>query len=476
MHLQKLFEKVIPLVEHSSSTEESQHSLTLQGEYYESFIKDLNVLHSFLQEFRCDENLRLKINDGETVSIEELNELLESNISKWRVILAKNLDNLYEGLKGKIIFFFSLKGFERFVEELNPFGQKSILNTTENIVIIVKGIETFAFGPKLFIGDLGKEASFDNSNNNFPTSQKILETIHFISNEDVVIAPSNSVLTNGDISSRLLREFIKKSIQVLAACLINEYYSNKKVVLKGIKRIETSLNTDELNEDKSLPELQSQLIEAVNWVYEERTDTRLKLLLDRITLDFDEKKSYLNNLFNHLSKALKQAKEQYNFVILDRKDQYLKEVRELLKDLKTQSELYSTKIRSILSNWLRDVLAALASIVFTTFSKSGEISIVKYNGSLDFILKALSIYYVISVILQVLIDWRDIAVSQKELKYWKDVTRAYIPVVEFEAHLKDALTARKKMACLFRIIIILLYIIIAVVCWNYPPIREYLTK
>lgn len=59
--------------------------------------------------------------------------------------------------------------------------------------------------------------------------------------------------------------------------------------------------------------------------------------------------------------------------MLERRDAYAKELTNLLKDLKAQSDLYSSKVRSLLGNLTRDVLAGILLIGFTMFTKFTEI-------------------------------------------------------------------------------------------------------
>lgn len=462
-----LFKRLENIERQAESFDETVYSLDLQGQSYDGFLQDFGQLFSFLQTHGIEGSLSVKINNGEDVTPEELIELSLSNLQNWAIQLSKRF-SIEKSVNGYCVVFFCREGkFKDFLIQVSPLKKQSLFNSYTPLAIIIRGFAGMVNGERLFIGSEKTEVSFAEQGK-LPEHDKILEVTHFISNEDLMISPRNYLLTNGELNNSIAKEFFKKSIQTLAACLIHEYYSDNKVILKGIKRTETTLNIDDLKDSEISTKFLFDLSEAVVWVYDEKTETRLKLLIDRITLDFNSSESFIKNLYNHLSKALKQAKEQYNFVILERKDQYLKEVRELLKDLKSQSDLYATKLRSILSNWLRDVLAAFASICLTVLSKRGDFSLKDYNVNLDYILKFLALYYFVSVVIQAIVDWRDVVISRRELRYWKDVTRMYMPLDEFDRHFKAVLTSREKMSGLFYVIIVLLYIGFGILCWNYP--------
>ena len=94
--------------------------------------------------------------------------------------------------------------------------------------------------------------------------------------------------------------------------------------------------------------------------------------MHRLTLEIDESKSLIHELNLHLEKAFEEAIQRYNFAILERREKYISELKELLKDIKNQSDLYSQKIRNLLNNLLRDILAAILLIGFTIFTKFSD--------------------------------------------------------------------------------------------------------
>lgn len=155
------------------------------------------------------------------------------------------------------------------------------------------------------------------------------------------------------------------SCATLCGTFVNEL-DGTTVVIQGIKRIKIPIFNDNTIVDLKLSLL---LKDIVEWIYQDRDDAKIdirrKLFLDRITLDIDYEQPLLNVLPLIAQNAFEQAKERYSFVMLERRDAYAKELAILLKDLKQQSELYSAKLRTFLSNLTRDVLAGILLVGFT---------------------------------------------------------------------------------------------------------------
>jgi phosphopantetheine adenylyltransferase len=303
----------------------------------------------------------------------------------------------------------------------------------------------------------------------FPDANVILEQVHLLSSSVTTISPLPYVLDWGDISGNTAKPFRRAVGEALSACLVDSFYKNSKVTLQGMKRLELDLAHAT---DDPQSECLDRLTEAVRWVYQtdERPETRKKLLADRITLDADLSKSLLENFCVHIEEALTQAKEQYEFVINNRKDEYAKELRELLKDVRTQADLYAEKTRSIVNGLLRDALGALLLTSLTLFARLSSSSVNLGAIEISTLFKALSIYFIISLILQTRVSCSDIFLSTKELNHWAEAARHYLSSKMVKVHLEDSLSDRRKSFWITLAIISVLYVILAIVSWNIPSI------
>jgi len=388
---------------------------------------------------------------------------------EWKININKNvlLNKIFE--QKFYNFFYSKEKLIDWIKGTNPFSEEYPLNN-KSVHIVVNGLEDNFGGVNYVVCNQDSNIEITNNTWNNYDENLIAENIHAISNTKFIIKPLNHFLSFGKVTE-VSKYFYRNSILVLLASLCNEIYENDKVILRGYRRIEIKLGKDYVGNEISA-EYQENLSNAVQWIYQstERCDLRLKLLLERVTLDIDYNISYFQGLFTIIKEATNQAKERYSFIIYDRKDLYQKELKDLLKDLKTLSEQYSNKLRSLLSNLLRDVLAAFILIGITLFSKTTEIEKLFNNNLIRYVFMAFGWYYIVSAIFQLTTDAFDIYRSNKEFDYWKNISREYMPQKDFEKHKSETLTKRAIGTIIFYILVVLCYFAIAFVCFNFPHI------
>jgi hypothetical protein len=394
-----------------------------------------------------------------------IDELQDSD--NWKLTINKNV---LQNKKDAHNFFYSEQKLVDWIKQTNPFRDDYPLHN-KKITIVVNGLQD-NFGSNNFVV-CNSDYEFSESTNviwdNY-NETLIMDNIHIISNSNFIIKPLTHFLTFGKITNTS-KYFYRNSILVLLASLSNEIYENGDIILRGYRRIRMKLGFDYMGKEIS-SEYQTQLSDAVKWVYQstERCDLRLKLLLERITLDIDYSLPYIQGLGSVIKEATNQAKERYSFIIYDRKDLYQKELKDLLKDLRTLSELYSNKLRSLLSNLLRDVLAAFILIGITLFSRATEIAKLFENKLIEYVFIVFGVYFTISAFLQLITDIFDIFRSNKEFAYWKNISREYMSKKDFDMHRSKTLTIRAIGTIIIYSIVILCYIAIALICFKFPCI------
>ena len=367
-------------------------------------------------------------------------------------------------------FFYSKECFIEWVKNTNPFLEDYPLNN-QSIFIEVNKLERAFGGFNFVVYDPNKENSgLDTISWENYDESLILDNIHIISKSKIVIKPRNHYVSFGELTDES-KYFFRNSILILISCLCNEFYENDNIILRGVRRIELRLGLNYFGKETSF-EYQEKLSNAVKWIYQsmERSDLRLKLLLERITLDIDYNLPYIQGLYGIIDNATRQAKERYSFIIYDRKDLYQKELKSLLIDLKNLTDLYSNKLRSLLSNLLRDVLAAFILVGITLFSKTNEIEKLFDNSLITYVFFAFGIYFILSATFQLSIDLFDVLRSSKEFDYWKNISHEYMPKTDFIKHKSETLKKRAIGTFIIYGIIILCYIGIAIVCFNFPYI------
>lgn len=443
----------------SSNVSESWSSLSFSGTLKSDV--DKNLIEQLKNE--CVSSLILKtlsyrIDNTPIGTFEEFSEDLIVG-SNWTVSINKIINIEQTSMN----FFYSKKEFKKWSDSLDPFSEENPLLKFNGLRIVVNNFKNKIVGANFLITDEIDSSLFSISQSKLPDFDNIKKNVHILAQQNFVISPQNFLILKGECTDDTY-SFFKLCAANLAATLCSEIIDSENIVLRGIRKIDLILfkNTTPLNID-----FIKDLSNTIEWIYEDRTDLKIKLYLDRITLDINFKNDYVHelSLINNIS--LLQAKERYSFAIFERKDQYYKELRDLLKDLKTISDLYSTKARTVLSNLLRDVLAGFILIGITLLSKIENPEKVIENQTIKYVFQAFSIYFIISILYQSLFDFIDISKTTKEFKYWKKTSREYISEEEFKAHLNATIDKRELFTCLFYIVLITTYFFIAYCSWNF---------
>jgi hypothetical protein len=459
----------------SDSVKESWGFMEIHGKYNDNACSTISQLNTLLKNSNCDQVITIKI-DKAVVTKEELEEFAQSKNSyqEWQVnfnkqsLVERKLDNNFH-----YNFFLRSSNCQEWLNGINPIEETNPLNKFNPLKIIIKDLKISFGGEHLYF--LPAEEKFSQVIHKnplrLPKIERIKENVHFITDFSVSFDPNVYIITEGDYSSAISQCLLKQSSIVLASCMVNEFYGFDSIVIDGLKRITLKLTEDGLDFNF---DFNQKLINLLHWMYEDRVSTRKKLFNERLTLELNEKESFIKSLQLFTDISLSQARERFNFVILDRKDAYIKELKELLKDLRNQSDLYSQKIRTLLSNCLRDALAAIVLIGFTIFTKFTDNLGLDNHMLLKYVFYALGIYYIASIILQAVVDCTDMGITNSELKYWKNASKELIPEREFNQHLNESLKSRRWSLKILYPIIGLLYLSMAFVCFKYPDFFEQL--
>lgn len=455
----------------SKSHSESWSHLDFAGEYNSRLSKNFfGELYDMFSFYGMESAIGFKL-DGEKVDKSEFTEeLCDGGV--WGVHINKLvwLDIVDENDIAHT-FFYYINSFIDWIKNSSPFDEDYPLNK-HHFHIIVNGLQNSFGGPNFIVNN----SDFINNdlikNYVFPTSNIIETSIRITCNSEYIVAPIKHIVTNGCVDS-VSQFFYRNAIKVLLASIGNEITKEKRIAIKGYRCIVVEIGGDSFDIN-ILDKYQRNLLDVVKWIYEseETCILKKKLFVERISLDLDTQISLFDGLQPILSDASSQAKEQYSYAIYDRKDAYQKELKEILKDIKNVTDLLSLKIRNILGNLLRDVLAALILIGITLFSKVHEIENLSDNQLISYVFKAFGIYFISSVILQSIFDYIDIKRSIKELDCWKNVTRSYITSSRFDEYKSQTIGKRFHNMVPFYLVIVLLYIVISIGCFNYLSVME----
>ena len=417
----------------------------------------------------------------QAIGDDELSDPDEFIGNQWRLVLGKtDLANKFRARDiEKTVLFFSVQRFDTWLKGLDPFVQNSMLDPDFSgaTTIRVEGLEHSFGGPLLWVLPVTNSKPTDTNQTNLPESSAVHSLIHINSDRLMTVCPKCWALTWGDLDQPAAAQLGRLSAMVLSACLVQEIKrTDKQIVatLRGTKLI--SLPHSPMSEEDQFKPLLQTLIETVEWVYAERPETRLKLVTDRLSIDINSEQSLFSGLGLYLGEALKQARDSYAFVILERKDAYHKEMRELMKDMKAQSDLYATKIRDLVSSLTRDILGVLVFLGFSFIGKfdHGHLKGLLSSGELSLLMKFLAGYLILSCILQLATHWRDSNLSYDESQRWLNVLQNYTSRAENQERFINPINQRKYTLYFAMLITGLLYAAVAALVWNLPFVAQLL--
>lgn len=459
------FKQVDKIISNGGGFTEVWGNLTIDIDYYSELLDDVRLLCAYFEAYNPLLSPQIKV-DSDFIDVDEINDY-----SGRHFIIVINKINLKAIDDYSVQFFYSLEYFEDWLKGISPFRKLPY----SKLKIVVNGLFTSCGGPNFLItGDL--DEAFDLQEGLFPDGSLISNHVLIPNGQNLAYNVHEYLITfvNKRKSRPKTNYFdtcLVYSCATLCGTFVNEL-DGTSVILQGVKRIKVPLYNDKTKVDLNFSLL---LKEVVEWIYQDRDnakiDIRRKLFLDRITLDIDYEQPLLNELPLITKNAFDQAKERYNFVMLERRDAYAKELSGLLKDLKLQSELYSSKLRSLLVNLARDVLAGIFLVGFSLFAKFTEIeTLLKYKTLVNVIFKGLALYFIASALMQLMTDVSDVILSKRELNYWSKCTSETMPKKEIDGHIRKSLNPRLVVTSLIYLSLIGLYAMIAYASWRFPEI------
>lgn len=457
---------------------ETSDRLTLEGAYFAELSALVDELLETANKLKVGKAIGLRF-DGSEVSRDNLDSFRHKGqfiLKKWRLSLNKEafLDRLPKE-PFQFLLFFSEKIFKKWLKGVRPFDAKSVVNQKSPLKIIVRGLGGNFGGEQLQFLDAEKISygiELSEKQLLLPSDEKVKEEVHVIAT-NIQIEPLHFKITHYSGDEKTDHFLSRNYLMLLGACIVHEFYGADKIVLKGYKRIALPL----VNKgDEHSIESTKLLEEVVHWIYAKDIATKVQLLAERLSLEIISGTSFLKILETHLQDAFVQAKNQYQAVIQKRKDAYFREKRDLLNELQSQAKTYSEKLRSLLGGLIRDVLAAIFLVGFGLFSKTKmpELAELMTNRFTLLLFKGLGIYFLLSFILQLVINLTDLRISRKEVDFWASTTRNYLSKREVKEIIAASTKRRRLNFTWFYILIGLIYFGIALFCWNLKGFFDWL--
>ncbi|EBW2650620.1 hypothetical protein DEI20_23685 [Salmonella enterica subsp. enterica serovar Newport] len=264
---------------------------------------------------------------------DELSDYLNKEACSWSIVLGKHaIASLLSSRTGFAdskdnLLYLSEAPALKWINSVDPFA--SIENNTapsfdKEVIIWLykselcfggKGVTVIPVGTTSLPGDTHFLQSL-------PDRSEISELVRMNANELIKIRPESFIISWGDTNSLLAKSFMLLAVKCLVASICFELKKDHEdylVTFKGTKSLAISLN-DECH--IPLDTLQSELIKTVLWIYSERRETRLQLVMDRLSLDMIPGQNFYEELAENIGAALQQSQDSYAFVILNRRSEY----------------------------------------------------------------------------------------------------------------------------------------------------------
>lgn len=480
-----ILDQLCSLEGHFAIWEETVDNLSIVGELSTpTFLKLVDILEVFTT---CQISIALAI-DSNAYDLESLKDLEDEQVAEWPKEWVLNLD------KGKL-FEDSLntefnKLFvrnEAFILWANKLSLTQTLGCNFNspLTIFVNKLKAQFGGPSLKfvpanLSKLSEINDYLSDDKKWPDEQRIRETLRIKSGDNFVLNPYGLAIIGGDRNIPEALPFIKIYFAILSLCMAQEIYvtdNHIRTVIQGSRSLDLKLLPEIFNVKLDCLDA---LEKAFLWSFKERPETRKKLITDRLSIDIViEDSSLAENMQNHIKNAYKQAEERYGFVILERNDVYSNELRDVMKDVRTQADLYANKVRDLVNVLLRDVLAVLFLIGVSLSAKFNNIdpSIIINSNQLYAFFKILAIYFIVSIALQISSHARDIYLTHKEGIQWLGITHEYLLPSVVEENFNKPLQKRICMFWIFAMLSVIIYLAIAIISWNAESLAsKYLPK
>lgn len=471
--LEVLSENLAPLFDKANEILESTFSLDLEG--HDATGDTLVCFRMLLTNYPRIISIDI---DKERVSLQDITEPTSPLTSiDWCLHVGKKILNKTESGEHRIVFF-TKAGFLQWCEQVEPLRTADSLHQGRTMIAVAGFTMSFG-GPQLTVCGLNLPPSVVPTERKpgLPDSRQVHELIHIISDQVLKVNPRLFELSWGAVDCELALPIQRLFVAQLAACLAQDVFvkdGKLYAILRGTKRLELPLLPDtNLTYDFQVID---RIANAVAWVYEERAETRHRLLSDRLSIDIDPSNSLVEGLFANISEALKQAKERYGFVVMERKDAYYKELRDLLKDVRVQADLYAAKVRDLVSSLFRDTLAVLVLIGFTLLPKfdSKQIVTAPFSLEVEIFFRILAGYFILSFLLQAFSHVRDLSLSWEESNHWLTLIRDYTSPYELEVNFKKPLKRRQHTFWFALAVSGICYTLLFIASWNFPTIVKYL--
>lgn len=412
--------------------------------------------------------------DGVAINVDEL-----TGVRRWSLTLDKTAMVPALGLTPsdgeKIRLFFTEGAFERW-SSYRTILRDSLEPWPARLTIMIDAVDARVSGPSLRAGPISAvQNPFETSSlEHFPDPLTVARTV-YMPPAMATRTLRQSALTYGDIDHpafAILRTWAAQDAANLLADEISVRDPSAVAILRGGRRAELPLRSHE--PPISATELAFRQ-DAIRWVFDEHVDSRHALVADRLRLEWQPGDTMESLVQRELPSAMPEARERYREVVLEKKDLAAKELRDVLKEIRAQADLYAVKVRDLIAGFFRDFLASVLLIGVGALARidGGKLHELVEFAPANIFFRTLSIYFVISATAQIFIQKRDLQMTGRELSAWLSAAREHLPSARLESELKRCIEPRRKFFQGALIVVGVLNGLTAITLWNWRSILQF---
>ncbi|WP_323589016.1 hypothetical protein [Aliarcobacter butzleri] len=473
-HIQLLIESLYQFIKNKNGEVKSEtfDNIVISINKNIEALKNLKEVYKLFQNIDNQKKFIENLSEsGDFISIDDIEENIEIKYTDFNWQINFNKLSLFNFNTQIIITsFFDINIFTSWLKEIDVFNPNHEILKYERLQIVLPGYDSEdIIGKSFLITNILKENwEFDN-NISLPDDIKIKEYVHLISKDSIVFYPNKFIFDIEKNNNELKKILLSKYAEVLLASIVHIFSSKNEITIKGLKHFKICLNNNLSPDIKVVQTIEK----AVNWIYEENTDTRLQLFADRLSFHKHDANSLMEIVIEHISEAFNEAKDRYKFVISKKSEEYTKDLRDLLKDTKEKTDKFSEKTRNIINSLLRDVLGSIFFLGLTSYSRfSGNNFIFSDDAFIIFLL--LGSYFLLSMVTQTIFNFWDIYLSHKESDRWTDNSMDYMTAEAYKKYVTIPLRTRTKQFIVIQCIVVIIYIILSIVSYKAQTIAKYL--
>ncbi|MES2132142.1 MAG: hypothetical protein V4506_07310 [Bacteroidota bacterium] len=272
----------------------------------------------------------------------------------------------------------------------------------------------------------------------------------------------NLTLISGEVKVYELTRLRKQTIQLLALLLVSEYDNESQVIIHGYKSISLTLADETENYS---PSLLLDLCRVAEWINEEDSDKKRKLVFEQLSITLDQEESFITGLSTHLTEAYNYARKSYMAGKLDGNTSYLNEVESITNSLKNQSQVYIYKTRSTVYRLLKVTIIGILLAGAAYYTKFSGNTLERIN-LFYFVLNCIAIYFLTFNLFKTFIDIREILASRNRIISIRSETAELQSEEQYLVHIKKPLKGIKFSLALVYPILMVTYVFIAYICFT----------